>query len=312
MRGGAEMRQLHIARIKQMATLVLAGLCALPLLLLAQTTLPEAADTCLACHDDSRLNAVLHGPHAVLSDARNRFAEQGCTSCHGTSEAHMQRPPRGESRAGTDVRFGTGEGGGDAVCLECHRGSALHWTGSVHADAGLACVDCHRLHGDDPMLRADTEVEQCANCHRKEQAEFMKVSAHPLDGGRMQCSDCHAPHGSATPSALARPTLNETCHECHAELRGPFLWEHPPAREDCMSCHTPHGSSHAGLLKQRTPFLCQQCHLAQFHPSAALSGTGLSGSSLPSGSTSLMGRDCLNCHQQVHGSNHPSGVGATR
>ncbi|MFN7782782.1 MAG: DmsE family decaheme c-type cytochrome [Lysobacterales bacterium] len=281
----------------------------------AHAQLPEAADTCLACHDDAQLNAVLHGPHAVLSDPRNRFADEGCASCHGASEAHMRRPPRGEPRAATDVRFAKGEGGGagDAVCLDCHRGSAMHWTGSAHADAGLACVDCHQLHTlNDPMLSADTEVEHCASCHRKEHAEFMKVSAHPLDLGRMQCSDCHAPHGSATPGALTRSTLNETCHECHAEMRGPFLWEHPPAAEDCMSCHTPHGSSHAALLKQRTPFLCQQCHLAQFHPSTALSGTGLSGSTLPSGSTSLMGQDCLNCHQQVHGSNHPSGVGATR
>jgi hypothetical protein len=156
----------------------------------AHAQLPEAADTCLACHDDAQLNAVLHGPHAVLLDARNRFAQDGCASCHGASEAHMRRPPRGESRAATDVRFARGEGGGagDAVCLDCHRGSAMHWTGSAHADAGLACVDCHQLHTlDDPMLSADTEVEHCASCHRKEHAEFMKVSAHPLDLGRMQC-----------------------------------------------------------------------------------------------------------------------------
>jgi len=162
------------------------------------------------------------------------------------------------------------------------------------------------------MQSAEAEFETCSSCHTGERIDFLKPSSHPLVDGRMRCSDCHAPHGSSTPAALNAPTLNETCYACHAELRGPFLWEHPPAREDCANCHRPHGSSHAALLTQRTPFLCQQCHLAQFHPSTALSGTGLSGSTLPSGSTSLMGRDCMNCHAQVHGSNHPSGVGATR
>ena len=27
---------------------------------------------------------------------------------------------------------------------------------------------------------------------------------------------------------------NETCYQCHAEKRGPFLWEHQPARDDCL------------------------------------------------------------------------------
>lgn len=188
----------------------------------------------------------------------------------------------------------------------------IHWPGSAHDNAGVACIDCHRSHSPDPMRERTSENETCFGCHAKQRSEHLLPSAHPLRDGRMACSDCHAPHGSAGPTLLAADTVNETCTTCHAEFRGPFLWEHPPVREDCLTCHRPHGATQRALLSQRTPFLCQQCHLAQFHPSTAQSGTGLPGATLPSGSTSLLGRDCLNCHGQVHGSNHPSGPGAIR
>jgi DmsE family decaheme c-type cytochrome len=281
------------------------------------TALPESVEACLMCHDDPAVTGILHGPHAVRADPRTGFATQGCASCHGPSEAHMQRPPRGSPRTPPDRHFGrdagTDPGAQDGACLDCHRGNAgLHWTASAHAREGISCVDCHRVHDVDPMRDSRSQTDACSSCHRKTVAEFRRPSVHPLLDGRMDCSDCHAPHGSAGPASLRRPTVNETCFECHAEMRGPFLWEHPPAREDCGNCHRPHGATHRPLLTQRPPWLCQQCHLAQFHPSVALSGTGLPGATLPSGSPSLIGRNCMNCHGQVHGSNHPSGAGFTR
>ena len=59
---------------------------------------------------------------------------------------------------------------------------------------------------------------------------------------------------------LAQLTLNDNCYTCHAEKRGPFLWEHEPSSEDCGICHRPHGSLHPALLTSRPPLLCQQCH----------------------------------------------------
>lgn len=279
---------------------------------------PEAAEACLMCHDDPGVAAILQTPHAVAADPRSGFAEHGCATCHGPSEAHMRRPPRGGKRAPPDVVFAPGgEQPADAAnraCLGCHQGeAALHWQGSRHETEGLACTDCHRAHvAGDPVLDRATQAEVCYACHRRQRAEALQPSAHPMHDGRMACSDCHAAHGSTGPALLDAGTVNETCYRCHAETRGPFLWEHPPAREDCLSCHRPHGSVHAPLLTQRTPWLCQQCHLAQFHPSTALSGTGLPGDTRPSGSQSMLGRDCMNCHVQVHGGNHPSGPGTVR
>jgi hypothetical protein len=65
----------------------------------------------------------------------------------------------------------------------------------------------------------------------------------------------------------------------------------------------------AALLTARTPFLCQQCHSAAFHPSLPTGGVGLPGAAP---NQNLLGKNCLNCHSQVHGSNHPSGGRMTR
>ena len=130
-------------------------------------------------------------------------------------------------------------------------------------------------------------------------------SHHPIREGKVVCSNCHNPHGSFGPSLLAKATVNETCYQCHAEKRGPFLWEHAPVREDCLNCHTPHGATNPRLLKVRAPWLCQTCHLAQFHPSTLYQGVDIP----PFGADQhLLAKGCLNCHAVIHGSNHPSGI----
>jgi DmsE family decaheme c-type cytochrome len=98
--------------------------------------------------------------------------------------------------------------------------------------------------------------------------------------------------------------VTETCTTCHAEYRGPFLWEHQPVAEDCSNCHLAHGSAQASLLTLRAPLLCQTCHQGQGHPSIVNSPAGLPGGMA---SALLVGGGCVNCHSQVHGSNSPSG-----
>jgi hypothetical protein len=58
------------------------------------------------------------------------------------------------------------------------------------------------------------------------------------------------------------------------------------------------------MLTSRAPLLCQSCHSQSGHPSIAYDADGL-----PAGTPSqfLLGQSCMNCHVQVHGSNHPSG-----
>ncbi len=133
-------------------------------------------------------------------------------------------------------------------------------------------------------------------------------SRHPVKEGKTTCLDCHSSHGSSADSGeLKQSSVNENCLSCHRDLRGPFLFEHEPVTEDCTLCHRPHGSAQPSLLKARSPFLCQQCHLAADHPSQLADGRALG-----SRDSNLLIRGCANCHSSVHGSNHPSGARLTR
>lgn len=300
--------------------------------ILAESPAPEegyaegGVEACLECHDetdDSPVLGILQTPHATKGDRRSPFgSELGCQSCHGASGEHARKVEGDAARPSVAIHFvpETKAAVQNLPCLGCHQGGdQMHWKGSTHDTNEVACASCHQVHAaEDPMLEhADlrpeiwnrAQADTCFGCHPQQRAQLHRVSAHPLKEGQMRCSDCHNAHGSTGPSLLVRSNVNETCYQCHAEKRGPFLWEHPPAREDCSNCHEPHGSNHPSLLSNRGPYLCQQCHMAPFHPSTAYTAGRLPG---PNPADQMLTRHCLNCHTEVHGSNHPSGPRFTR
>jgi DmsE family decaheme c-type cytochrome len=201
------------------------------------------------------------------------------------------------------------------VCLTCHtKGNRVFWEGGAHEAADIACTNCHTVMKDvtaKSQLTRATVMDTCGTCHLRQRAQQMRNSHMPLREGKMTCTSCHDPHGTVTPALLKENSLNETCYTCHAEKRGPFLWEHPPVLESCANCHDPHGSNHEKMLKLAKPRLCQQCHNEQrIHPTTPY-GRGtetLTGAS----PKFVFGRSCMNCHPTVHGSNHPSGAGLIR
>jgi len=278
----------------------------------------KGADTCLGCHDDEVTLAVFHGKHGQPADARSPFGkgQLQCEACHGPAGDHTKRVKKGETRPPV-IRFGRDSAAPvdvqNGMCLNCHQKSmASDWHVGPHAANDVSCASCHDSHvRKDAVLATRTQANVCFTCHVSERIQFDKPSAHPVRQGQLACSDCHAPHGSTADKQLVKATVNQTCYECHAEKRGPFLWEHAPVAENCDSCHTPHGSSQPAMLKTRGPMLCQSCHSQQGHPSVAYGPNGLPGNSGPTVSALALG-NCMNCHSQVHGSNHPSGSTLTR
>jgi DmsE family decaheme c-type cytochrome len=271
----------------------------------------KGADTCLACHDDETSLAVFQTRHGVPTDPRSPFGhgQLQCESCHGPGGEHSARVRRGEERPPI-TSFGASDetpiATQNSLCMGCHDADVgFGWHAGPHDDDEVACADCHVSHAPrDAVLETSTQPDVCFDCHQLQRSETLKAFSHPFFEGKMDCAGCHSPHGETTASQFVRQTVNDTCYDCHAEKRGPYLWEHAPVSEDCGSCHSPHGSNHAGMLTRRAPLLCQSCHSQAGHPSIVQDTNGLA-SEMPS--QFLLGQSCMNCHEMVHGSNHTSG-----
>ena len=277
---------------------------------------------CTRCHDESETKPILaiyQTKHGVKGDSRTPT----CQSCHGESDKHLHGDLSQKGRAAPDVLFGTKRGTSgsyppsspqtqNTACLACHDkdNHRTYWDGSPHQVNDLACTSCHVIHtAQDNVRDKQTQPEVCFTCHKEQRAQSHKISHHPINEGKVVCSDCHNPHGSPGPKLLKKNTVNETCFTCHAEKRGPYLFEHQPVTEDCTNCHTPHGSNVTPLLKSRPPFMCQECHDGTHAsgtpvgPNAAGKQAGLTGNP----SSNNVGNACMNCHRQIHGSNSPAG-----
>jgi DmsE family decaheme c-type cytochrome len=276
----------------------------------------KGADTCLSCHDDAKTALLFKTRHAVPSDPRGPFGhgQLQCESCHGPGADHSKRLRRGQERPHvidftdsgiTPIETQNGQ------CLDCHgEDVGFGWHSGSHPVDEVSCAGCHSAHkASDPVLFTSSQAPVCYDCHQQVRTETMKAFAHPVSQGKMDCGACHSMHGDDAAAGFAQLTAIDTCHQCHAETRGPHLWEHAPATEDCGLCHAPHGSNQPAMLVQRAPLLCQSCHSQSGHPSIAFDTSGL-----PDGMPSqyLLGQSCLNCHSQVHGSNHPSGSNLMR
>jgi DmsE family decaheme c-type cytochrome len=279
----------------------------------------KGADTCLKCHDEESdtptftTAGIFKSRHGMRGDKRTPFGAGGlqCEACHGPGGRHS-------SKGGGKKTLTINSQKKDSflpvakrneACLSCHEGGLrTGWHAGAHERNQVACTDCHRLHvRNDPVMARASQPDVCFKCHKQQRADFQKASTHPVRFGLMGCSDCHNPHGSTNVALLIKPTINQTCYSCHAEKRGPLLWEHAPVAEDCSLCHATHGSVRNALLKKSPPLLCQQCHSVAGHPSVARTGAALPGNG-GTGAIYVIAGACTNCHTQVHGSNHPAGA----
>jgi DmsE family decaheme c-type cytochrome len=262
-------------------------------------------DTCMACHEreGTSLKSTLHGK-AQNSRTPAAKPNQACETCHGPGKEHA------ETGDTTKIRSFTALAPRDAAgtCLTCHdRGDRAMWTGGMHEARNLSCVTCHSVHSpqaERAQLKAASVVETCATCHKTEVAKLQRFGHMPVREGKMDCASCHNPHGSTNVRMLKVGNyVTDLCVSCHTEKRGPYLWDHAPVREGCNNCHDPHGSNHERMLVAKPPVLCQKCHIGTRHPS-----TIYDGNQLAARSNRLIGRGCVNCHAQIHGSNSPAGA----
>jgi DmsE family decaheme c-type cytochrome len=273
--------------------------------------------TCLTCHEDHGA-ALTKGPHSHAFRAGTPVAPTGCQACHGETKVELgceacHGPGKEHADAGGDktkIRdfAALSPQKASETCVSCHfRTKHTFWSGSQHDQRNVGCTTCHSIHAakGEKQLKAATEVELCATCHRTIVNKTLKFAHMPVREGKLSCSSCHNVHGAANVKLLnAGGSVAEFCVTCHAEKRGPTLWEHAPVTENCATCHDPHGSNNERMLVAKQPFLCQRCHVTSRHPPTVYEGYLLNNST---NGNKIYGRSCVVCHQQIHGSNAPSG-----
>ncbi|MEN8153716.1 MAG: GSU2203 family decaheme c-type cytochrome [Acidobacteriota bacterium] len=264
---------------------------------------------CLECHDDVMKN-YQKNVHSRLKDFELKGLKKGCESCHGPGGEHAKE---GDTTKIVSFKKGS-KAGTSGACLSCHKSlKASDWNLSDHAASEVGCAVCHPIHKGKSVAKEDPYL--CMSCHKDIKVQSMYPSHHPLREGKMKCSSCHSHHGSLVNNLKSNERINDLCYSCHADKRGPFVFEHAPVTEDCLSCHNPHGTVANNLLKQSEPFLCLQCHESHLHagrigmdhektlPSTQWTSANPHGTD---GWRRAFLTKCTQCHFKIHGTDDPS------
>ncbi|HMJ91304.1 MAG TPA: cytochrome c3 family protein [Candidatus Acidoferrum sp.] len=212
---------------------------------------------------------------------------------------------------------------GNQTCYDCHTNYVRAFAFSPHARLHTITAQmpdnsgCESCHGPGSLhvaggggrgkfiVNPGRDPQACFNCHLETHAQFNLPQHHPVLEGKMNCVQCHDPHGfdiMKPARGLAMSRVNESCAECHREQARPVIFEHAAMREGCTTCHQPHGSIIRKLLTQPDQNMCLRCH-------AQVAGPGVARGRLVIGKTdhsALVNRGACwtsTCHTSVHGSN---------
>lgn len=211
---------------------------------------------------------------------------------------------------------------GNSSCVDCHTNISRTFPASAHGrfskdDLKFAAINgCESCHGAASLhiqggggrgkfiYNPGKDPKACFECHLDVHAEFNLPQHHPVIENKMNCVQCHDPHGHdimKPAGGLSMARLNQSCAQCHREQSRPFVFEHEALREGCTVCHNPHGSMNRQFLVERDNNLCLKCHAQLAGPDAAgevFIGKVPHASFISRGSCWSAG-----CHTAVHGSN---------
>ena len=287
----------------------------------AQQTLPSdsgyvGSAVCKTCHPDVWLKFYKNPHFKSIASGKEPPEKTGCEGCHGPGKAHVEG--KGDKKAiiaFSELKPKQVLGN----CLRCHNEtlSRANIQRSSHTLNDVVCSNCHSIHKSPVprFLLAKTQTDLCYGCHASVRAQFSMPFKHRVNEGFMACTDCHNPHGTFAPTwrMASRPRMvdqalanEEPCLKCHAEKRGPFVFEHAPVRVDgCETCHFPHGSMNSRLLRRPVVFtLCLECHNGAGN--FGRQGSGVARQTTIHNMADPRFQNCTTCHVRIHGSNTDS------
>jgi DmsE family decaheme c-type cytochrome len=256
--------------------------------------------SCGDCHDQAKVFAT--NPHGHGKAEKGVVPNSVCESCHGPGQAHIESGGEKDK-----IIKPAGRAGADKTCLTCHdlANDQVSRHAGMHANsATVNCLTCHSIHSSAPRethLLVKNQLALCNTCHQPQVSSFRnKPFGHHIGRAGMNCTSCHEPHGRPARESMRTTFAGEsTCLNCHADKRGPFVFQHGSvAIGECTTCHEQHGSSNPRRLKRANVWqLCIECH-------SPIAGDTL-GSQPPSFHNLSNPRylNCTNCHVAIHGSN---------
>ena len=196
----------------------------------------------------------------------------------------------------------------NAYCLTCHfqpglthelpSGDLLDanidpaiYGGSVHGQAGTACVDCHTdintyPHPERPGVEDVRDYvisyrDTCRECHEDQYDQTLDSIHYEvfLAGNKNapMCSDCHDPHAQGelsqpdgTMNITQRMQVSQTCASCHSliyeeyisGIHGASLLDGNPDVPTCIDCHGVHDIPDPETIQFRLSSVnvCADCH----------------------------------------------------
>lgn len=174
----------------------------------ALKTRKAGIDLCRGCHN-TKMNELLAGKR-IHWPVVDKMSCQNCHNPHASRENGLLK--------GTQL----------ALCGNCHQDTIerLEKSAVKHKPAQEGnCTKCHLPHSSNNVFLLDntSPINLCGSCH-----DWQRHSSHPIGEKAvdkrnrnltMDCSSCHAPHGSEHKRFTWYDVKRDLCVQCHEQYK---------------------------------------------------------------------------------------------